>query len=297
MPRCRTLDRPICFLLLITLLCAAAAAYCRFLYPAPAAPAITMAEPPREVCDTPQPAYRPAVPPMPEVRTEKIDIEPIEVPLAAPTEPEVLPAVALPAEPASMENCLLIGDSRTVGIREYAGLEGADFFASTGLGPHKIRDAMVAVPNIGKVTLADLLAARRYDRIYIMLGINEVGYPAGSTMKKYSALVEQIRTAQPEALIILQGNLHVTRAWSEHDKIINNPVLDAFNAETAALADGKRIFYLDPNPLFDDADGHLSTDKCSDGAHLRAKYYTEWGEWLARQTGEILRSIQGADTE
>lgn len=305
MTRRHTLDRPLCFLLLAALLVSAAAGYCRWFLSMPAAPAITMAEPPHEVRDAPQAEYRPTVPPAPTSQPVRKAVLP-EAPAhetPEPAEAVPLPAEAplsapvLPSEPASMARCLLIGDSRTVGIREYAGLEGADFFASTGLGPHKIGTARISVPGLGKLLLEDLLAARTYDRVYIMLGINEVGYPAGSTIKKYRALVEQIRTAQPEALIILQGNLHVTRAWSDSDPIINNPVLDAFNAETAALADGRTIFYLDPNPLFDGPDGGLSTEKCSDGAHLRARYYIEWGKWLSQQSGEILRSIQGADTE
>ncbi|MBQ1250299.1 MAG: hypothetical protein IIY00_01705, partial [Clostridia bacterium] len=209
---------------------------------------------------------------------------------------EVLPS-EISISPASMENCLLIGDSRTVGLQMFGTLDGADFFASTGLGPQKIGSTCIEMNGLGKLTLNELLACRSYERIYLMMGINDVGYPAGSTLKKYAALVDQIRAAQPNALLILMGNLHVSKAWSDRDPIINNPVLDAFNAQTADLADGRTIFYLDPNPLFDDADGALSAEKCTDGAHLRPQYYIEWSQWLTAESGKILASLQGADTE
>lgn len=281
--------RPIALLLLTALLFAAAAGYCHFAHkPHPADAAITMAEPPRAVHDTPQVQYRPEIPSSPYI--DQI--------VRAAAEP---PAETLPSEisisPASMENCLLIGDSRTVGLQMFGTLDDADFFASTGLGPQKIGSARIEMDGLGKLTLNELLACRSYERIYLMMGINDVGYPAGSTLKKYAALVDQIRAAQPNALLILMGNLHVSKAWSDNDSIINNPVLDAFNAQTAALADGRTIFYLDPNPLFDDADGALSAEKCTDGAHLRPRYYIEWSQWLTAESGRLLSSLQGADAQ
>ena len=203
MTRRHTLDRPLCSLLLAALLVSAAAGYCRWFLPVPAAPAITMAEPPHEVRDAPQAEYRPTVPPAPASQPVRKAVLP-EAPAHETPEPdEAVPLPAevplsvpvLPSEPASMAHCLLIGDSRTVGIREYAGLEGADFFASTGLGPHKIGTARISVPGLGKLLLEELLAARTYDRVYIMLGINEVGYPAGSTMKNTAPLSS--RSARP----------------------------------------------------------------------------------------------------
>lgn len=281
--------RPIAVLLLTALLFAAAAGYCRHSHPHPTDGDITMSEPPRTISDSPiSSADRPAIPEVPYSPA-------LQIMEAAPEKmPE--PEAVLPSEPVSMENCLLIGDSRTVGLQMFGTLENADFFAAAGLGPQRIDRHCIEIGDLGKLTLTDLLARRPYERIYLMMGINDVGYPAGSTIKKYAGLVEQIRTLQPNAILILLGNLHVTKAWSDNDPIINNLILDTFNAETAALADDQSIFYLDPNPLFDDADGALSADKCSDGAHLRPRCYIEWSQWLTAESGKILCSLQGADT-
>lgn len=190
--------------------------------------------------------------------------------------------------PASMENTLFIGDSRTVGLSEYAQMDGANFFATVGMSVYEIDAAKVSVPDVGKVTLAELLKNRQYDRIYVMLGINELGYSFEKTMTKYGDLINSVQVAQPDALIIIQANLHVTKARSDSDKVINNPTIDAFNDGIAQLADNERVFYLDANCIFDDADGALSEDKSGDNAHPLAKYYQEWGIWLANETGKIL---------
>ena len=70
--------------------------------------------------------------------------------------------------------------------------------------------------------------------------------------------------------------------------MVNNIAINGLNAELSKLADGKRIFYLDANILFDDEAGGLSADKSEDSTHLYAKYYKEWGEWIVRQTASLI---------
>ena len=47
-----------------------------------------------------------------------------------------------------------------------------------------------------------------------------------------------------------------------------------------ALADGERVFYLDANPIFCDANGYLRKELSGDGVHLYAKHYADWTSWL-----------------
>ena len=121
-----------------------------------------------------------------------------------------------------------------------------------------------------------------------MLGVNEVGYKFSSTVEKYRELIEFIKDKQPNAVIFIQANLHVSKSRSDRDKVVNNTAINGLNAELAKLADGKSIFYLDANILFDDEAGGLSADKSGDSTHLYAKYYREWGEWIIRQTASLI---------
>ena len=193
-----------------------------------------------------------------------------------------------PQSDISMDDALFIGDSRTVGLMEYADIDGADYFCTVGMSVYNIHKKPVSVPNVGKVTLTELLNGKKYGKIYIMLGINEVGYKFSSTVEKYSELIEFIKDKQPDAVIFIQANLHVSKSRSDSDKVVNNTAINGLNAELAKLADGKSIFYLDANILFDDEAGGLSADKSGDSTHLYAKYYREWGEWIIRQTASLI---------
>lgn len=186
-----------------------------------------------------------------------------------------------------MSNALFIGDSRTVGLMEYSGLE-SDFFASVGMSVYNVEDEEVSVPNVGKVTLDQLLSNREYDTIYLMLGINELGYDMDQTVDVYGKLVEDISKSQPDAKIMIQANLHVTQEKSQNHDYITNERIDEFNDKIAGLADGKNIFYLDANPEYDDENGAMSAEVTSDGAHLYAKYYEQWGTWIKEESQRML---------
>lgn len=191
-------------------------------------------------------------------------------------------------EPASMADALFIGDSRTVGIMEYAGLNDADFFCSVGMNVFDIFKTRVSVPRVGKVTLNELLPNKKYGKIYLMLGINELGYNFKSIINKYGELIEFIKNSQPDAQIFIQANLHVSKKRSDGDGYINNTAIDKLNSELSKFADNKRIYYIDANCLFDDDNGNLSADKTSDNAHLYAKYYVDWGEWICKETAKCI---------
>ena len=87
---------------------------------------------------------------------------------------------------------------------------------------------------------------------------------------------------QPEALVFLQANLHVSA--SAEDKVINNSGINSLNNAIATLADDKRVFYIDINELYDDDHGALNEGYTSDGVHPVAMYYTQWCEWLCTKT-------------
>ena len=193
-----------------------------------------------------------------------------------------------PKSDISMADALFIGDSRTVGLMEYAGIDGANYFCTVGMSVYNIHKKPVSVPNVGKVTLTELLNGKKYGKIYIMLGVNEVGYEFSSTVEKYRELIEFIKDKQSNAVIFIQANLHVSKSRSDSDKVVNNIAINGLNTELSKLADGKRIFYLDANILFDDEAGGLSADKSEDSTHLYAKYYKEWGEWIVRQTASLI---------
>ena len=195
----------------------------------------------------------------------------------------------LPVKEIAMNEALFIGDSRTVGLMEYSGITEAIYFCTEGMNVFNIYDNQISVPNIGKVTLIELLDNNDFNKIYIMLGLNELGYEFDKIMEKYQELVLFIKEKEQIADIILLGNLHVTQSRSESDEIYNNETINRLNKAIAELADNNSIYYLDSNVLFDDANGALNQDKSSDNTHLYAKYYEEWGKWIKEQTALLVQ--------
>ncbi len=191
-------------------------------------------------------------------------------------------------EDVSMDDALFIGDSRTVGIMEYAGISDADFFCDVGMSIYNINKKSISVSDFGKVSVTELLEKGKYGKIYVMLGVNEVGYDFNTTAEKYGELIDLIIEKQPDATVFIQANLHVSKKRSDKDKVVNNKAIDTLNAKFASFADGEKIFYIDVNAIFDDENGGLAADKSGDGTHPYAKYYKEWGKWIIEQTAAVM---------
>ena len=177
-------------------------------------------------------------------------------------------------------DALFIGDSRTVGLMEYGNLENAAFFADSGMSVFSLQSKKVSMPERGKVTLEEILLEKPYGKIYLMLGINELGYEFEVIQKKYQATLEYIRSFQGEAVIFLCANLHVTEEQSHKDPIYNNANVNRVNEMIAGLADSVNYFYVDVNELFDDENGNLDEEYCSDSFHVYGKDYKSWIDWL-----------------
>lgn len=209
------------------------------------------------------------------------------------TEPETTGTDAAPVtdyvpsgktDPSAFDNCLFIGDSRTIGLRDYGNLGKADVFATIGMNSFRVLSERVNVPGVGNTTLDGLLSSRKYAKIYFMLGLNEIGYDTNSVIKKYGTVIEHLSTVCPDSKIVLCANLHIKNSRSSSDPVYNNTVLNKLNDGLKALANGKSIVYLDVNPLFDDANGALRADYTVDDFHLIGKYYDQWCAWLAENS-------------
>lgn len=250
--------------------------------PAPQQPEQLLPEQP-ELRDPPE---DPISPPAPQTPAEP---QPPELPQPVPDQPEEPEEPEEPATPVKPEdpftNALFIGDSRTVGIAEYSGITEADFFAFTGMSVYTAFKKESAVGSWQKGTLlADALQARQYDRVYLMLGVNELGYNFQKTVERYGEMVQQIRELQPDAYLILEASLHVTKKRSDTDATFNNSNIDRMNQAQAAYADGEHIFFIDVNPAFDDETGALNQDYTFDNTHPYGKYYSKWADWLRENT-------------
>lgn len=187
---------------------------------------------------------------------------------------------AVPIPDENFSGVLFIGDSRTVGLWEYGNLGNAQVFANSGMSVYNLFDAKVTLRDGSKKTLEQVLSQDRYLTIYVMLGINELGYDRQRTVAQYRSIVNRIQEMQPEAQLILEANLHVTQKKSSKSPIYNNENINALNGEIKKIADAERCYYINVNELFDDENGNLKAAYTSDGSHVLGKYYSIWVDWI-----------------
>lgn len=176
------------------------------------------------------------------------------------------------------DDALFIGDSRTVGLRDYTDLsEHADFYCETSLTIYKVLEEDFK----GLGTISEALAARDYGKIYIMVGINELG--RGTTenyMEKYTEVIDTLHELEPEAKIFIQGVMRVSGKKNSEDAIFNNSNIIARNNAVATLADNENIFYIDVNEVVCDEEGNLNADYTFDQIHLLGVYNDLWKQFL-----------------
>ncbi|MCR5009721.1 MAG: hypothetical protein K6A91_02135 [Clostridia bacterium] len=177
-------------------------------------------------------------------------------------------------------DALFVGDSRFVGLQTYGKIDGALWFCSTGLGINNYNSKGVDVRGYGDINLETLLKKKSFGKIYIGMGINDLGYNMDKLKSKFADLFETIRKLNPDAMLILVSNLHVGYSRSSTDKWVNNSRINELNSYFESLQDGHTVFYLECNGLFDNANGDMDSTYTHDSTHILGKYYTVWGDYI-----------------
>ena len=187
-------------------------------------------------------------------------------------------------EESYFDDALFIGDSRTQGMLEYGKLpQGATFYCKTSLTVFDLFKHPKAFIREGeeKKTLEEALKEHQFGKIYLMLGINELGTGTPDYFyEEYASVVQKLRELEPDAILFVQGIMHVGSQKNETDPVFNNTRIEQRNEKIRALEDKKNIFYLDVNEVLCDENGNLFDGWTFDQVHLKAKYYQLWKEYL-----------------
>ena len=183
------------------------------------------------------------------------------------------------------DDACFIGDSRTQGLMLYATPGNAAFFASKGLTVSKVfSDATVDIDG-GKLSVNDALGKCSFGKVYIMLGVNELGWSSPDAFaKRYGDLVDRVKETQPDAKIFVQSIFPVSAAKSEREQYINNPRILQYNELLRAMCREKQVAYLNVREAVEDEKGSLPDDASSDGVHLNTAYCRKWLDYLKTHT-------------
>lgn len=191
-----------------------------------------------------------------------------------------------------------IGHSLIVGMRDYSGITNADFFAVNGASTQTIlkyegfplRNPVTNSDgdSTSKGTLAQALDERDYGKVYIMLGVNEIGsaaYHRTTFRNNMSTLIDLVRKSQPNAKLYLISVTPVSKELSESHEDINRDNIIAYNNVIKQLCADKRAFYLNVFDLMADSNGYLPDDACmNDGLHILGTQYKLLKNYISTHT-------------
>ena len=188
--------------------------------------------------------------------------------------------------PSDFSDACFIGDSRTVGLSYNSGKPLATFYCATGLNVSSALDeANIELDNGNMGNVIDALGQRKFGRIFINFGINEVGWPyVDSFQAEYEELINAVKAAQPDAKIYVESIIPVTASKDAQGMPFTNENIALFNTAVKAAADKCGVNYIDVSPAVVDASGCLPEEAASDGIHMVKDYLVKWIEFLEKNT-------------
>lgn len=205
------------------------------------------------------------------------------------------------ADDAYFADAAFVGDSRTDGLLIYGGMKGAANLTSNGLSIFQLEEKKALTIGGKKYTLLEALALKQYGKVYLSLGVNELGYYDDEGFyESYCKAVDDIRACQPDAVIYIQGliplNEGVIRQSGGRD-YLKNDHLRIYNDLMRKTAREKNVVFLDLYSAFVDGDGELPAEASKDGVHLRKDYCRQWMDYLRTHTVSHDAYLAGQGTE
>ena len=186
------------------------------------------------------------------------------------------------------DDVVFMGDSRTDGLRLYGGIPGADFIESTGITVFDVGTKESVRIDGQKYTMMGALGLKQYGKVYVMLGVNELGYFNDQAFADaYSQMVDDIRAIQPNAVIYLQNLVSVNPEKCKANNqpyYVTNEKIAVYNDIIADIAEEKHAVLVDVNAALVDETGILPGSGTTDGVHFTKDYYVKWYDYLKIHT-------------
>lgn len=190
------------------------------------------------------------------------------------------------------DDAAFVGDSRTDGFMLYSGIGTGTNLTSNGLSIFQLAEKKTLKIDGKKYTLLEALALEEYGKVYLSLGVNELGiHNDGRFYDSYCAAIDQIRKVQPNAVIYIQGliplNEKQIEEYNGNKYNLTNEHLRVYNDLMRKAAEEKQVVYLDLYSEFADEDGVLPEGVSRDGVHLVKDACKQWLDYLKTHTVEF----------
>ncbi len=187
------------------------------------------------------------------------------------------------------DDAAIIGDSRAVGLVTNTQLKNhASSFAKVSCVTNTVLNG---TDNTAPIIENLEKRSGEFKKVYIMLGLNEIGYENYSVpMGRYKTIIDRVRACQPDADIYLQTILPITKYLEQHHGYLRKSKVADYNARLQAVAAEKKVYLIDPTPVFAGTDGFMTEAAAAsrndiDGEmHFNKTYCQKWLDYLTTHT-------------
>jgi hypothetical protein len=199
-----------------------------------------------------------------------------------------VPASAAAAD-GYFDDACFIGHSIVVGMSMYLGLPNAQYYAVNGISAKRMLtyDGFT-LPDGGTGTVSDALTGSSFGKVYIMLGVNELGsadYDLQSYYDSMISLISMVKDKLPQAKIYLISIMPVTQTESDSSQNYNLQNIVRFNTKLQQISRETGAGYLDFFTLFADSDGYMPPEcTASDGIHPLQSQYAVMNGYIKTHT-------------
>lgn len=208
-------------------------------------------------------------------------------PSPTPNDCNMLVPESEPVDDSYFDDAVFIGNSRTEGLKMYSGLTKSTFITEVGLTVDSIFTDYCNISGGYKNLAFSELESREFGKVYIMMGMNELGWVYDDVFKEdYGKIIDRIREINPDAVIYIQSILPVSKWKDSNDSTYTIANVDRLNARLRELADEKEVHYVDVAEGIMDEEGYLPYEATLDGVHLVPEYCVKWLDYLKTHTAQ-----------
>ncbi len=173
---------------------------------------------------------------------------------------------------------MFVGDSRTHAMDLYGYLDISQTIAEDGLCHNTaLTKAFADLGDGNRYTMSEALAMKQPKRVFVGFGINGISYMSEDEFfSDYRTVINQIKSACPDADIIIESILPVSQYFSSNNPGMDNETIVLYNHKLQDLADEMGVYYIDTAKSVRDDFGALDAQYAApDGLHLVANAYEQ----------------------
>jgi len=204
----------------------------------------------------------------PESTATPTPVPPTPTPTPEPTAPPTVVPASDPVDDEWFSDAAFLGNSLMDGFRLFSGLTTCDYYAATSMTV------------VGAAGMVNSMNQQQYGKVYIELGINDIGWDPEVFKGQYAEMIDTIMEHQPDADIYIMSLTPISEYRSTTDSLFTMTRVNMYNEKLLELAEEKGCYYLDLIEALADETGYLPSAVTSDGIHFDVSHYKVWLEYV-----------------